>query len=185
MTEKTINQFTALSGSVAGADELALWDASAAGTRRVSVTNFIANSPNGGLAEKGVVNTFTANQIISPASATNSYVQVQVTGGQAWRFGLENHATEFRIRDEANNKYPVKIVSNSPDNSIFISTSGVSIGTSSPVTTLAVNGAFALVDGMTAPSTAGGWAKIYIDSADGDLKIKFGDGTVKTIVVDT
>lgn len=62
MTEKTINQFTALSGSVAGADELALWDASAAGTRRVSVTNFIANSPNGGLAELGAVsNTFTGN----------------------------------------------------------------------------------------------------------------------------
>jgi len=50
---------------------------------------------------------------------------------------------------------------------------------------LAVNGDIALVDGMAAPSTTSGWAKIYIDSADGDLKIKFGDGTVKTIVVDT
>lgn len=43
----------------------------------------------------------------------------------------------------------------------------------------------ALVDGITAPATTGGNALIYVDSADGDLKIKFSDGTVKTIVVDT
>lgn len=42
-----------------------------------------------------------------------------------------------------------------------------------------------LVDGITAPSTVAGLAQIYVDSADGDLKVKFGDGTVKTIVVDT
>ena len=44
---------------------------------------------------------------------------------------------------------------------------------------------FALEDGVTAPSTRSGFGQLYIDSADGDLKIKFGDGTVKTIVVDT
>lgn len=42
-----------------------------------------------------------------------------------------------------------------------------------------------LVDGVTAPSTVSGKAFIYVDTADGDLKIKFGDGTVKTIVTDT
>lgn len=42
-----------------------------------------------------------------------------------------------------------------------------------------------IVDGVTAPSTVSGVAQIYVDSADGDLKIKYGDGTVKTIVVDT
>lgn len=36
-----------------------------------------------------------------------------------------------------------------------------------------------------APATVSGVANIYVDPADGDLKIKFGDGTVKTIVVDT
>lgn len=40
-------------------------------------------------------------------------------------------------------------------------------------------------DGVTAPSTLPGNALIYVDTADGDLKIKFGDGTVKTIVTDT
>lgn len=43
----------------------------------------------------------------------------------------------------------------------------------------------AITDGITTPSTVAGLGQIYIDTADGDLKIKFGDGTVKTIVVDT
>lgn len=42
-----------------------------------------------------------------------------------------------------------------------------------------------LVDGVSAPSTVSGHAQIYVDSADGDLKVKFGDGTVKTIATDT
>lgn len=46
-------------------------------------------------------------------------------------------------------------------------------------------GAFAIKDGITAPSTVSGMAVIYVDTADGDLKVKFGDGTVKTIVIDT
>ena len=41
-----------------------------------------------------------------------------------------------------------------------------------------------LTDGVSAPATQTGYAQIYVDSADGDLKIKFGDGTVKTIVTD-
>lgn len=41
-----------------------------------------------------------------------------------------------------------------------------------------------IADGITAPSTVSGVAWIYVDTADGDLKVKFGDGTVKTIVTD-
>jgi hypothetical protein len=49
---------------------------------------------------------------------------------------------------------------------------------------MAVYDGLNLTDGVTAPSTVLGVGIIYIDSADGDLKIKFGDGTVKTIVTD-
>lgn len=42
-----------------------------------------------------------------------------------------------------------------------------------------------LRDGVTAPAAVVGLAQIYVDEADGDLKIRFGDGTTKTIVVDT
>lgn len=51
---------------------------------------------------------------------------------------------------------------------------------------LGFDGALGLRDGITAPNqdvTGNAW--LYIDAADGDLKIRFGDGTVKTIVVDT
>jgi hypothetical protein len=43
----------------------------------------------------------------------------------------------------------------------------------------------ALVDGITAPGTQAGYAVIYVDTADGDLKVKFGDGTTKVIAADT
>ena len=42
-----------------------------------------------------------------------------------------------------------------------------------------------ITDGITAPAATAGFAEIYVDAADGDLKIVFGDGTVKTIVTDT
>jgi hypothetical protein len=67
----------------------------------------------------------------------------------------------------------------------FNSSGQMGIGTATPVAQVTVNGALALTDGMTAPSTQSGWAQIYVDTADGDLKIKFGDGTTKTIVTDT
>ncbi|MFA6063891.1 MAG: hypothetical protein WC736_14990 [Gallionella sp.] len=47
------------------------------------------------------------------------------------------------------------------------------------------DGGMAIVDGITAPAAQSGWAKIYVDTADGDLKVIFGDSTIKTIVVDT
>lgn len=58
-------------------------------------------------------------------------------------------------------------------------------GETDPQSKLEINGDLGLVDGMSAPSATVGTAKIYVDSADGDLKIKFGDGTTKTIATDT
>ena len=46
-------------------------------------------------------------------------------------------------------------------------------------------GPLALVDGISEPATITGLAYIYVDTADGDLKVKFGDGTIKTIVTDS
>ena len=46
-------------------------------------------------------------------------------------------------------------------------------------------GTIQVTDGVTAPTPVAGQAIIYVDVADGDLKIAFGDSTVKTIVTDT
>jgi hypothetical protein len=42
-----------------------------------------------------------------------------------------------------------------------------------------------ITDGVGTPTTISGVAVVYVDSGDGDLKVKFGDGTVKTIVTDS
>jgi hypothetical protein len=47
------------------------------------------------------------------------------------------------------------------------------------------DGALVLIDGVTAPASLTGFATLYIDSADGDLKIIYADGTTKTIAADT
>lgn len=47
-----------------------------------------------------------------------------------------------------------------------------------------LNGPFRLVDGITEPGTVAGFAQLYVDAADGDLKVKFGDGVVKTLATD-
>lgn len=43
----------------------------------------------------------------------------------------------------------------------------------------------AIKDGITAPAALAGYAKLFIDQADGDLKIIFPDAVTKTIVVDS
>ena len=48
-----------------------------------------------------------------------------------------------------------------------------------------VGGYLSIGDGITAPGAGTGQARIYVDTADGDLKIVFADGTIKTIVTDT
>jgi len=42
-----------------------------------------------------------------------------------------------------------------------------------------------LTDGISAPAAVVGYAQIYVDTADGDLKVKFGDGHVATIATDS
>lgn len=42
-----------------------------------------------------------------------------------------------------------------------------------------------VTDGITAPVATVGYAKLYVDTADGDLKVIFGDGIIKTLTTDT
>jgi hypothetical protein len=57
---------------------------------------------------------------------------------------------------------------------------------STTLMTLSNTGILMLKDGITAPAgNVSGMAQLFIDTADGDFKIRYADGTVKTIVVDT
>ena len=74
------------------------------------------------------------------------------------------------------------------DNNIKMTVQGngnISVGVATAEEILDINGALTIIDGMTAPGTHSGKASIYVDTADGDLKVKFGDGTVKTLATDT
>jgi hypothetical protein len=58
----------------------------------------------------------------------------------------------------------------------------VDIGSpSSKIRNMTMGGYVGIGDSITPPSTVAGVAYLYVDVADGDLKVKFGDGTVKTI----
>jgi hypothetical protein len=48
-----------------------------------------------------------------------------------------------------------------------------------------IAGYVSIGDGITAPGAGTGQARIYVDTADGDLKVIFADGTIKTIATDT
>lgn len=66
MATKTFTQLTALSGALAAGDEFAVWDDSAAATRRVTVTTLID-------AVEANANTFTATQKIMHPSSTTQF----------------------------------------------------------------------------------------------------------------
>lgn len=73
------------------------------------------------------------------------------------------------------------------DTGLSFWTGGTSTGTDSLNEALRLHHtkAMQIPDGITAPATTAGWASLYVDVADGDYKVKFGDGVVKTITVDT
>ena len=178
----------------AATDEIEVYDASAAANVRLALSY---------VALTGTANVFTANQEIRATTPilTLAATLYTVTDDEV------NSAIVFTSSDGdlAANTTIGKISTRGSDYgrtydivlSTYLNGTGlvdrlriggnghILVGTPTDAAQLTVNGAMALVDGMTAPSTTSGWAKIYVDSADGDLKVKFGDGTTKTIMTDT
>lgn len=104
----------------------------------------------------------------------NDLAGIYAYGSSAWGGNLV-----FRTKDADG------LTASSARDVMYLTENGyLGIGTV-PQEMLDVNGALSIVDGMTEPSTHSGKASIYVDSADGDLKVKFGDGTVKTLATDT
>ena len=105
---------------------------------------------------------------ISGSRVQNCYTLDNVTGGFGGGTGWASANGFFNVTDNGTLK-------------------GIQF-TDDALATMSMTGAFnemAIVDGITAPTTAAGKTFIYVDTADGDLKVKFGDGTVKTISTDT
>lgn len=66
----------------------------------------------------------------------------------------------------------------------FWTATNASVGELSAITNLQTP-LLKLVDGVAEPTTVPGYAFLYVDTTSGDLKIRFGDGTTKTIITDT
>ncbi len=133
-----------------------------------SPTALLSDDLLGGFYWSGNVNT-------TPSFSNGASVEAYTT--EAWSSG--NAGAELRFSTVPNGTGARSVA-------MTIANDGnVGIDVTAPDEALDVNGAICIVDGMTAPATHAGKASLYIDTADGDLKIKFGDGTVKTITVDT
>jgi hypothetical protein len=105
-----------------------------------------------------------------------------------WNFGSANRlactgGTDLRVYDATDADY-LDISLDGADANVACSGVGV-LKLTGQTAGVQMDGYVAITDGITAPSAITGYAALYVDSADGDLKIIFADGTVKTIVVDT
>ena len=152
--------------------------------------------------------TFTGNLDVSGTGKIGTYLGVGITPNSAIATYVDQNGKADGLRVvnvgagsvaasvacDANNAYfgtssahDLKLMTaGSPKMTILNSTSNVLIGTTTDTNSkCTIEGALALKDGITAPATSAGYAQIYVDTSDGDLKVKFGDGTVKTITTDS
>jgi hypothetical protein len=112
---------------------------------------------------------------------TGADLYLQIGGGSYYWYYT---ASGGHMLAGADNTYNIGASGANRPANVYAATA-VEAGVYMKATDFYTTGVFTLADGVTAPSAVAGRAKIYVDSADGDLKIIFGDGTVKTIVTDT
>lgn len=141
----------------------------------------------GPLHAYGSTNAAIYNRLENATDSTTSAALHELKVGtkvtQFYMRGSSHSSTEWGLYSDLTAS-PFKLWNNNAVAMTVDSSGNVGIGVS-PNEKCTVDGALSIKDGMTAPSATSGYAKIYVDTADGDLKVIFGDGTVKTIVVDT
>ena len=123
-----------------------------------------------------ITNTNAASILVSNYSLTGSDATSMFDLAGTWNTSGTPTAIKLNMTDTA---------SNAASALMDLQVGGVSQFKVSKAGNLTVAGYVSIADGVTAPSAATGEARIYVDSADGDLKVRFADGTIKTIVTDS
>ena len=126
----------------------------------------VANHPDGSTAAPSIA--FTADPDTGFARAATNILEAVAGGVRVATF----RSTFLDI--------PLSTASTSTSTGALVVSGGVGVAGAANVGTY-----YGMVDGVTAPGATAGYAKIYVDTADGDLKVIFGDGTIKTIATDT
>lgn len=145
--------------------------------------------------------TINANVTVVGTTTAPKTLTVNVDGTNTGRWGTTSGWNIGVFQ----NRQPIWVGANGTVNGqvgFWRNDSTVLGGTPSPTCVIAVEGGdmtysnsstglhrfiskIALTDGVAAPAAETGYATLYVDTADGDLKVIFGDGTIKTIVTDT
>ena len=122
---------------------------------------------------------------IRSLSPTISFEDTTVSA-HFWRQVLDDNKIAFDLSTDSGSSYATYYeLSNTGLSPSSAQTGNLDLGGTSNKYDGVYSNQIVVTDGITAPSTISGHAVIYVDTADGDLKVKFGDGTVKTIVTDT
>lgn len=132
--------------------------------------------------------TITGTGWINRGDPTNGLFTFRPNGNNLSQVQLNTNAGGLELKANAGNPYIDFADALATDYDFRIQQDASGLGLSVTAATGEAElktGLLALTDGVTAPSTRAGAAIIFVDTSDGDLKIKFSDGTVKTIVVDT
>lgn len=147
--------------------------------------NYIANVAHHGIAvsASSIAVSITSNTIIDAGQATaNTYDAITVTTNAGSR-GLiqDNHiaCTSLTVRYGINGGAGWTVGPNFITNTGTALTNGT-FDTGNPLQWVSV-----LSDGITAPATLSGVAQFYVDTADGDFKVRFGDGFTRTLGADS
>lgn len=159
-------------------DGLMTFNTAASGTADATITFSermrLSNAGNLGIGENNPVYRLHVKGNNTSGSYPIIKLQNTASGGRSWWLysGANGVEADFGVYDETAGAYRMTINSSGQ----------VSIGTDllvSGVTRLA--GGYAGLAEAAEPSTSAVYGYLFIDSADGDLKVKFKNGTVKTL----
>jgi hypothetical protein len=124
-------------------------------------------------------------------SDADTYIHFCITGTYDWVLGVDNSdGDKFKIANGGTylgDPAGSEVVTIDGDQVRIDNHLGVDIN-AHPNLALRLGGAagvLGITDGVTAPAAIAGTATIFVDTADGDLKVTFGDGYTVTLAVDS